>query len=241
MRLRGERRSRDVVRDTAEVEETAGLAVLARLGLGAAHTMNNAFTTILGEVSLLKEHRKDDPLVSDACAVLLGEIERCTRLTRSFQARRQPSQSGSTDVDLVRVVCELGPLLDETLGRHHRLEVRAPDDFLPVAADARRIELLVLCLVQYAADHSGGGSRVVLAVEEEPVEEAVALRLFVTSDDLPEYAVSAFLDPEQAPDGTTRACLEAVASVVSDCGGSRAAAATAPDGWAALIHLPRSA
>jgi len=229
----------NATRPTVEAEDTARVAVLARLALGAAHTMNNAFTTVLGEVSLLREHRKDDPVVSDACDVLLGEVERCTRLTRSLQARRRPSQSGAGEVDLVRLVAELEPLLDQTLGRHHRLEVRAPDDLLLIAGEAERIELLVLCLVQYAADHSGGGSRVVLAVEEEPVEEAVALRLFVTADGLPDYAVNALLDPPQAPDPATRACLEAIASVVSECGGSCSAAATAPDSWAVLIHLPR--
>jgi signal transduction histidine kinase len=219
-------------------QRLAALAAVERLALGAAHTLNNAFTAVLGEASFLLDERKQDSAVAEACGTILAEVERCARITRGLLARRHPAQAGAADVDLVRLVRELGALLGETLGSRHPLEVRTPDELLVVPGDAASLELLVLSLVHYGADHAERGSRIALAVEDEPAEDAVALRLFVTAPELPEWIADAFVDPRQAPDPVTRASLEVMAETVGRFGGRRSAARTAPDGWAALIHLP---
>ena len=73
--------------DEAPAGELAQLEVLQRLALGAAHTLNNAFSAILGEVHFLAEERKGDSEVDAACALIGREVERCARLTRALCER----------------------------------------------------------------------------------------------------------------------------------------------------------
>lgn len=219
-------------------EEVARLEALRRLAMGAAHSLNNAMTAVMGEASLLGEERKEDRLVAEASASMLGELERCARITRALVARRHPPQAGSDEVDLVRTVRELGDVLGETLGRQHRLRVGYPDDLLLVRAEAEALELLVLSLVHYAADHSGGGAEIALRTGADPERRLAEIRMEVTAPALPDYAAAAVLDPRRAPDAVTRHSLEAVSHVAGILGGRRHAAVTGPDAWSALVQLP---
>ena len=74
-------------------EEIARLELLRRLALGAAHTLNNAFTAILGETLCLADERKGDPVVTEACSLIQSEVERCARLTRQVATRVQRRES----------------------------------------------------------------------------------------------------------------------------------------------------
>lgn len=210
---------------------------MRRLAMGAAHTLNNAFTAVMGEAGFLQEDRKEDALVVEASGTILEELDRCTRITRGLLARRSP-QGDRDEVDLVRLVRELGDLLGNTVGSLCQLRVETPDDFLVVRGGAESLELLVLALVHYAADHAGGASEVTLTLASEEGDGEATLRLEVKGQELPDYVIDAFLEPESAPDEVTRASLAAVAQVVADCGGQRFASATGPDTWAALVRLP---
>ena len=226
---------------TPDDDATARLAhleAMRRLAMGAAHTLNNAFTAVMGETGFLQEDRKQDALVVEATTAILTELDRCTRITRGLLARRSPAQGDNDEVDLVRVVREVGDLLGHTIGSLCQLRITAPDDFLLVRGGAERLELLVLALVHYAADHAGGSSEVQLALASEPEAGEVTLRLQVKAQELPEYVVGAFQEPELAPDAPTRTSLAAIAQVVASGGGHRFASATEPDGWAALVRLP---
>lgn len=219
-------------------EEVARLEALRRLAMGAAHALNNAMTAAMGEASLLGEERKEDRLVAEASASMLGELERCARITRALLTRRHPSQGGRRDVDLVRTLRELGNVLAETLGRQHDLQVAYPDDLLPVRADAPSLELLLLALVHYAADHSGGSAEIRLSAQPDAERRYAEVRLEVTAPTLPEYASAAVVDPSRAPDAVTRLSLESVARVAAALDAPRHAAATGPDAWAALVRIP---
>jgi signal transduction histidine kinase len=233
---------RDVPVDSSErclrPEQAARLEAIRRLTMGAAHTLNNAFTALLGEANSLLEDRKHDPLVVEACQAMLDELGRCTRITRALLARRQPSPSGSGEVDMVRLVRELGALLADTLGRQHQLAVDAPDDLLLVKGDAGDLELLVLSLVHYAADHAGGPTRLTVSLSAEPKEQEIRLSLAVEGRDPWDSIAEGVLDPSRAPDETSRASLESAARIVERHGGSRYASSVGPGRWTALVLLP---
>jgi signal transduction histidine kinase len=234
--------ARDVPVDSSErrlrPEEAARLEAMRRLSMGAAHTLNNAFAALLGEARSLLEDRKRDPLVVEACHAMLDELGRCTRLTRALLARREPSQSGSGEVDMVRLVRELGDLLSDTLGRQHQLAVDAPDDLLLVEGDAVDLELLVLALVYHAADHAGGPTRLTLSVSAKPEEREIRLSLAVDGRDPCDRVAEAVLDPSLAPDEISRASLEGAARIVRAHGGTCCASSTKQGRWTALVLLP---
>ena len=219
-------------------EKAARLEAMRRLTMGATHTLNNAFTSVIGEASLLLEDRKQDATVVEACQSILAELERCTKLTRALLARRHPSQSGSGEVELGRLVRELGQMLSETLGRQNELVVDAPEDLLLVRGDAGDLELLVLTLVHYAADHASTPTCLTLSVRAEPTEAQIRLGIAVEGNDLPDSVAEAVLDPSRAPDEIACVSLENAARIVCAHGGNRYASSTGPDTWAILVLLP---
>jgi C4-dicarboxylate-specific signal transduction histidine kinase len=224
-------------RDRLSPTDVARLAALRRLSMGAAHALNNLFTTVIGEIGFLHEDRKDDCVVAETCEAVLAEMDRCTKITRALLARRHPSQGGGRDVDMVRLVRELALLLGETLGRQSELAVSCPDELLPVAGEAGELELMVLTLVHYGADSAGGPSRLALRVDEAGDE--VELELRVAAQDLGEEIAEAFVQPERAADDLTRTQLEALAALVEGHGARRMAEWAGPAGWVARILLPR--
>jgi signal transduction histidine kinase len=139
-------------------EQIARLELLRRLSLGAAHTLNNAFTAILGETLCLADERKPDRVVTEACEVIQGEIERCARLTRSVTSRIQRRESALEETNVVALVRTLEPLLRETVSRSIALEVQLPDRCILVRGPAEDLEILLLLAAHRLARVAGSGS-----------------------------------------------------------------------------------
>jgi C4-dicarboxylate-specific signal transduction histidine kinase len=218
--------------------EVARLGAAARVATGAAHALCNALAALVAEASYLHDECKEDPLVSESCGALLAELDRCASLARGLLPTRMRSDGEDARVDLGRLVRMRVELLQETLGSLHQIEVRTPEAATLVHADTATLELLVTCLVQYAADHAVGASHISLEVEPQPAEGEVALRMQVMGNALSEDATAALGDPRRAPDAVWRATLAFAAEALADLGGRRSVAITAPDTWALLIHLP---
>jgi two-component system NtrC family sensor kinase len=219
------------------VEETARLVVLWRLAAGAAHSLNNALTAILGEASFLADDHKDDPAVVEGCAAIIAEVDRCARLTRAVLARRHPAQGRSAEVDLVRLVGDLGRMLHETLGRRIELELALPDDLLVVAGDAAALELLCLALVHFASDLQPGGARLRVGVEAGPGSAEISLSFAVHATGLPEGAARRVLEPGAVASPLERLSLEAAHRVAASHG-ARIASSEAPGRLEVLVRFP---
>jgi len=224
--------------DPVPRQDIARLEAIRRLAMGAAHNLNNAFTAVIGEASFLREDRKEDALVVEACDVILQALGRCTRITRALLAWRSPSQSAGEEVDLVRLLRELSAVLGETLGSRIGLALELPDDLLLVRADPLSLELLLLCLVHYAADHSGGHADLTLCGSADTAANEVVLGIEITAPELPEGTVVAVLDPSRTADPVTRATLEASREMLDRLGGSLHAARSGPEQWALRLRLP---
>ena len=137
----------------ALAEEIARLELLRRLAIGAVHTLNNAFTAVLGETLCLADERKHDPLVSEACDLIQGEVERCARLTRSIAVHVQRRESALEETDLAALVRGLEPLLRDTVSRSVAIAIEVPDVCVLVRGPGEDLELLVL-LVAHRLAHT---------------------------------------------------------------------------------------
>jgi signal transduction histidine kinase len=216
--------------------EVARLEAQRRLSMGAAHALNNAFTAVVGEASFLREERKTEPGVVEACDAILRELDRCAKLTRALLARRHPPQAGRDEVDLVRLVRDLAPLLRETLGRQKEFSVRLPDDLLLVRGEAPALELLVLLLVHLGADAAPGSARLQLGVRAEM--GLAKLELEVEGDGFADDAAAVFADPARAADPIARNQLAALAELVAGHAGRHRARREGGCRLAAEIALP---
>jgi hypothetical protein len=204
--------------------------------MGAAHALNNAFTAVVGEASFLREERKGDVAVVEACDTILRELDRCARLTRALLARRHPPQAGRDEVDLVRLVRDLAPLLRETLGRQKELSLALPDDLLLVRGDAAALELAVLLLVHQGADLAPGSARLALGVAR--LGSTARIELEVEADGLAEDAARPFVEPESAADAVARNQLAALAELSVRAGGSLEASREGACRLRAAVALP---
>lgn len=216
--------------------EVARLEALRRLSMGAAHALNNAFTSVVGEASFLREEHKGDAAVVEACDAILRELDRCAKLTRALLARRHPPQAGRDEVDLARLVRDLAPLLRETLGRQKELAVQLPDDLLLVQGDAAGLELLALLLVHHGADLAPGSARLRLAVI--PAGPIARLELEIEADGLAEDAACGFAEPARAGDALARNQLGALADLAKHHGGRCSAHREGACRLIAAVDLP---
>lgn len=217
--------------------ELARLEAFRRISTGAAHALHNAFTTLVGEASFLADDRKSDPVVADACAAMLRELERCTRLSRAVLARREPSQRGGQEVELVRLVRELGTLLRETLGSQHVLHLETADDILPVVGQAEDVELLVLSLVHHAADSAGGPVSLRLGAKGGGADGLPRLELEVHARGLPPRLEALLQDPRCARDPLERARFEGVAGLLARLHARAETTRPVPDCWRVRLVL----
>ena len=203
-----------------------------RLALGAAHTLNNALTAALGEVGFLRDERKGDPAVVEACDAVARELERCVRATAALLPRRRASGPGPTD--LVRAARDAASLLRATLGRRGALDVRAPDDLLLVGADASDLDLLIVLLVQAAVERVGRSARLELSVAPRGAAGArleLDARVAAAGDLAHERASGAGDDPAAR---NQQLALEVLAA---RSGGALAVQEAAPGCWRARLDF----
>jgi signal transduction histidine kinase len=138
-------------------EEIARLDLLRRLSMGAAHTLNNAFTAILGETLGLLDERKGDPLVAEACGLIQGEVERCARLMRAIALRMHRRTPLLDETSVASLLRGLEPLLRETVSRSVALACEAPPLSLCVRGASEDIELLALLCAHRLVHGATGG------------------------------------------------------------------------------------
>lgn len=186
-------------------EEIARLDLLRHLSMGAAHTLNNAFTAILGETLGLLDERKGDPIVTEACELIQGEVERCARLMRAIALRMQRRAPLIEEASLAGVLRVLEPLLRETVSRSVALACELPPISLCVRGASEDIELLAL-LCAHRLVHGASGGVLHLGVETQPSGE-VALRIELRDGHEP-YAEPANPDWDAVVEASVRALSE---------------------------------
>ena len=106
--------------------EVARLESQRRLALGAAHTVNNALTAVLGEVAFLRDERKGDAAVVEACDAVARELERCVKAAAALLPRKSASGPGRRTSWRAP---GRGRAHAATLGPAAELEVRAPTTY----------------------------------------------------------------------------------------------------------------
>lgn len=162
-------------------EEIVRLELLRRLSMGVAHTLNNAFTAILGETLCLLEERKEDALVIEACSLIQQEAERCAKLTRSLAMRVQRRNAVTDESDLAALLRNIEPTLRETVSRAIGLYCEPPPPGFCVLGGSEDLEMLVLstALRLVRASSAGGELRIRVEGEDEGPEIDLVFQLRV--------------------------------------------------------------
>lgn len=223
-------------------EELANLEILRRQARGAAHTLNNAFTALLGELALLADERKGDAVVEEAVDGLRYQLERCVRLARHGLVRERLALPQETDVDLGLLASRCERLLEGTLSRRIQLAVKVPDEAWLVRGDPAALEVLLLTLVHRMSDLACGGcGELVLSVEEGAARDTLRVAFDLRVDELPGDARQRLVDPALDGDPAAAAALAAAHAIADHHGTCLETQRTAPGALRLSVAFPRLA
>ena len=138
--------------------ESQRLESVGKLTGHVAHDFNNLLTVILGNAELLRGYLETDQKLEDMAGTICKAAVKGSDLTNRLLAfaRRQTLEPRS--IDLNRLVSNMRPLLERTLGVDIRIEVFLAADLPAALADANQLEgaLLNLCLNARDAMVDGG-------------------------------------------------------------------------------------
>lgn len=195
--------------------ELASLDLLRRQTSGAAHTLNNIFTSLLGELALLEDERKGDPVVEEATHALREQLDRCVKLVRTGLMQRDvgPRDSLEAEVDLGLLLSRCQRILDGTLPRRIGLHVRVPDESWVVRGEAREIEVMLLALTFRLGDLVPACMDVTISLCAGSASGTLALQFDVAAAELPSDARQRLVDPALEGNTTAMASLAAIHAI----------------------------
>lgn len=165
------RRERGLVEDA--LRRSQKMEALGRLAVGIAHDFNNHLTVISSNVELVKRRLDggQDRLQHHADAAMLG-VQRAATLTGRLLSYARQSAPEPEQVDVTRLLTQLGDLLRRTLGEGVTVTVRVTDETWYVWADATELENALLSLAVNVRDQVPDGAAVTLSVENTRLGEA---------------------------------------------------------------------
>jgi hypothetical protein len=220
--------------------ELANLEVFRRQAEGAAHTLNNAFTSLLGELALLGDERKDDPVVDETVSVLREQLERCVKLVRNGLVRPPLRPPDGSEVDLGLLLSRCIRVLEGTLPRRVTLATCVPDESWLLRGDAAEIEVMLLSLLFRMGDLVPGSCvEVRISIADGSSAGTLALHVDVEAGDLPGDARQRLVDPGLAPDAIRAASLQAVHAIADRHGSHLQTERTGADALRLTLEFER--
>ncbi len=154
-----------------QLQETQKLESLGVLAGGVAHDFNNLLTAILGNATLARESLAHPADVAD----MLGQIERAADqaagLCRQMLAYAGKGQLLMQPLDLSAMVMDTVSLVEMTIGRRARLELRLAAGLPAVRGDSSQLRQILINLVHNGAEAiTGRDGRIVVSTERRRID-----------------------------------------------------------------------
>jgi len=156
---------------------------IGRLAGGIAHDFNNLLTAIIGFAELAQARLPAEHPVQSDLKHIIEASERAAKLVRQLlgYARKQLTHPQPTEIN--RVIRDLLPLLERTLGENIRVQLQLTDADTTVIIDPSQIEQIVMNLALNARDamRSKGSGQLTLQTRRQTYTEE-QLRTFSESE-----------------------------------------------------------
>jgi signal transduction histidine kinase len=136
---------------------------LKQLESALAHDLNNLLQVIMGNLELLKRRGELVPEVVEAgLAATRNAAAMADRLGAIGRLRRQELRP----VDLSRLLVELAPLIERTVGDAIRVELKLASNLGEVMADPQSLQLVLLELATNARNAMPAGGRLSIVTQD---------------------------------------------------------------------------
>ncbi len=140
------------------------MQAIGQLAGGVAHDFNNLLTAISGHCDLLLlRHDRDDPDFGDLTQISQN-TNRAAALVGQLLAFSRKQTLRPEQLDLAGTMGDLTHLLGRLVGEKVQVDFVTDPEIMPVRADKRQLEQVVMNLVVNARDALGGAGRIRLAL-----------------------------------------------------------------------------
>lgn len=146
---------------------------IGRLASGVAHDFNNLLAAIIGFAELAQSRLPVEHPVQHDLRHIIEASERAAKLVRQLLgfARKQPTQPKPTEIN--KVIHDLLPLLERTLGENIRAQLQLTDADTTVMIDPSQIEQIIMNLALNARDamRNRGSGQLILHTRRQTYNE----------------------------------------------------------------------
>ena len=159
-------------------QQAQKIEALGQLTGGIAHDFNNLLTPIVGALDFIMKGNLDERARRIAGGAL-ASAQRAGKLTAQLLAFSRRQKLEIVPVDVPMLFDEIRPLLDQSVGSGHHVEIRAAADATCVKSDVNQLELALLNLVINARDATpeGGTIRVTSELARDGDQDMVLIRV----------------------------------------------------------------
>ena len=149
----------------AQFVQSQKMHAIGQLAGGIAHDFNNLLTAISGHCDLLLlRHKADDPAYGDLIQIHQN-ANRAAALVGQLLAYSRKQTLKPERIDLQDVLSDLAHLLNRLVGERISLRLSHGLDLLPIRADRRKLEQVVMNLVVNARDAMPDGGTIHIETE----------------------------------------------------------------------------
>ena len=149
----------------AQLVQAQKMEAIGGLTGGVAHDFNNLLTVVIGNLEALIDRLRDQPQMAELAGAAMGAAERGATLTKRLLAfaRRQPLSPQPTD--LQRLLIDLLPLLNRSVGALIDVSIKAAPDLPKAIVDPNQLENAILNLANNARDAMPRGGKLTIGVD----------------------------------------------------------------------------
>ncbi|HEX2528959.1 MAG TPA: ATP-binding protein [Geminicoccus sp.] len=142
------------------------MEAIGELTGGVAHDFNNLLMAVLGNLELLQRRIPDDPLLHRYLDGALQGARRGAALTQRLLAFARRQDLKPEPVDLIRLIEDIQPLIERSLGPLILLDIELPRSLPPAVVDANQLELAILNLTVNARDAMPNGGHLTISLDQ---------------------------------------------------------------------------
>lgn len=241
-----ELRTAELAEREALILRTQSMNLVAILGAGVAHDLNNLIGGAAMQAELLWPGQvPTDPRQASDLKALLQTLTRAGELThRLMDAGRIESPARPLDLEIH--LREMAPMLRALVTKAHPLAIEVPPGPWPVACAPSQLDQIIVNLVVNARDAMAPGDRLRIAVVGSPAEAAsdrpgVTLNVEDTGSGIPDAVLDRIYEPfysTKGPGQGTGLGLGSVKAVVEGLGGEIQLRTKVGEGTCFTIWLP---
>ena len=226
-----------------QLRQSQKMQALGQLTGGIAHDFNNLLTVIQGSADMLCRDGLPEPKRKRFAQAIVQAASNAASLTSQLLAfaRRQPLKP--ENLDLNRLIREMGDLLDRTMGERVAIRLDLWPAPCTVAVDRAQLQSAILNIASNARDAMDGGGTLTIATNETDGDGAqmVALDISDTGAGMDEETLERVFEPfftTKATGKGTGLGLSQVYGFASQSGGEVRATSTPGKGTTLTLLLP---